>query len=169
MLIIGKIAGTQGIKGELKVFPLTDYPERFVKMREVFVGTEDKHLAMKIVYAKPHKNIFIFKFEAINDIDTAKDLKNKFLLINDADAVTLAEDNYFIHDIIGLDVYLENVTKLGIVKEIFETGSNDVYIVEGEKGQILLPALKSIITIDMSAKKIIVKNMPGLLEGAEEA
>lgn len=168
LLTIGKITGTHGLKGDLKILPLTDYPERYFNLKQVFVGNENKHQCMEIEKVSKHKNFYLFKFKAIADINDAEHLKNDFLLIKEEDAVVLPEDTFFIHDIIGLEAYLNNGSYLGKVKEVIETGSNDVYVINGEAGEKLIPALKDVVSIDLKNKKIIVNDMPGLLKDAEE-
>jgi len=168
LLIIGKITGTHGLKGDLKVLPLTDFPERYNNMKEVFVGNEQNYQKLEVESVKKHKSFYLFKFKTHDDIDKAKVLKNTFLLINEEDAVELPEDTFFIHDVIGLDVYLKNGEFLGKLKEVFQTGSNDVYVVAGENGEKLIPALKDIVKIDLVNKKMLVDDMPGLLSEAEE-
>jgi len=167
LIRIGKITGTHGLRGDVKVMPLTDFPERFFNMEKVMLGNETDFSVYFIEYVKNHKGYFLFKFRTIDDANSALFLKNKFLLIENEEAVKLPKDTYYIHEIIGLDVYIEDGRHIGKVLDIFRTGSNDVYVV-GEN-EILIPALKDIIKIDIENNKMVVKDMPGLFSSPEEA
>lgn len=169
MLVIGKITSPHGIKGDVRVYPLTDYPDRYFEMKEILVGDEENNTSYKITKVSKHKNIYLFKFDTVNTIDDASALKNKLLVIHEKDAVVLPEDTFYIHDIVGMDVYRADETYLGKVKEIIPTGSNDVYVVKGAEGDLLIPALKAIITIDSAERKITVADLPGLFDNPEEA
>jgi 16S rRNA processing protein RimM len=91
------------------------------------------------------------------------------LLIHENDAKVLPEDTFYIHDLVEMDVYRTDETYLGKVKEIISTGSNDVYVVKGQGQEVLIPALKAIITIDITQRKIVVSDLPGLFDNPEEA
>ncbi len=149
---IGKIVNTRGIKGELKILPLTDDPKRFSKLKSLLIQNKDEVIEKKIEYLKYYKNDIYVKFDDINDLSNAEKLKEHFILIERENAIKLPKDSYFICDLIGCEVF-ENDKKLGEVVNIIPTGSNDVYIVRDEnKKEILIPALKSVV------KKISVKN-----------
>lgn len=169
MLVIGKITSPHGIKGDVRVFPLTDYPERYLEMENVLVGDEESNTSYVISKVSKHKNVYLFKFAGVDTIDGAAALKDKLLLIHEDDAVVLPEDTFYIHDLVGMEVYRTNEIYLGKVKEIISTGSNDVYVVKGKDQDVLIPALKAIITIDIAARKIIVSDLPGLFDNPEEA
>lgn len=169
MITIGKITGFHGIKGDVKVYPLTDYPERYMSMESVLIGDESNYSNYEIAKVSKHKNNYLFKFKNINSIEDAEILKNKLLFVNEKYAVALPEDTFFIHDIIGIEVYRADKTFIGKVKNVISTGSNDVYVVQSQEKEVLIPALKAIITIDALERKITVGDLPGLFDGAEEA
>ncbi|MGI6776561.1 MAG: ribosome maturation factor RimM [Acetivibrionales bacterium] len=163
-LEIGKIINTRGIKGELKVIPLTDNPERFNELEWVYVRNNDsirKYFVDRVNY---FKGFVYLKFKGLNDIETAKQLKDLYILIDRKNAVRLPEDTYFICDLIDLEVF-ENNKLLGRLKDVLRTGSNDVYVVKGERGaEILVPALKSVVKkVDIENRRIDVYLPEGLV------
>ncbi|HHW00047.1 MAG TPA: 16S rRNA processing protein RimM [Clostridiaceae bacterium] len=165
-LEIGKIINTHGVRGEVKVIPLTDNIERFDDLEWVFVdrsGNLERHNVLGVKY---FRDLVILKLEGINNMNEAETLKGLFLLVDRENAVKLPEDTYFICDIIGCEVLEENGNTLGIVEDVLQTGSNDVYVVKGHNGrEILIPALKSVVLeVLIEEKKIIVKIPEGLID-----
>lgn len=165
-LEIGKITNTHGVKGEVKVFPLTDDVKRFELLKQVYIERENKLEVYNIERVSYFKGLAIIKLKEINDMDSAKLLKDKLLKIDRKDAVKLPENSYFICDLIGASVYEENGNHLGILKDIIKTGSNDVYMVENVNSKpILIPALKTVVRdISVENKKITVMLPKGLID-----
>ena len=163
-LEIGKIVNTYGIKGYVKVIPLTDDLMRFKKLRTVYLEYQNKLIEVPIEDVSYSKNFVLLKFKGLQDINLVEKYKNCYLKVNRKDAVKLPENSYFIVDLIGLEVYTEDGRFLGKIEDIFKTGSNDVYVVKNELGkQILLPAIASVIKqIDLSQRKVIVNLIKGL-------
>jgi len=165
LLEIGQIINTYGIKGFLKVVPLTDDVKRFEKLESIYIE-KNKTLEKKIIeQVKYHKNLVLLKVKEIDDIDQALVYKNCYLKIDRKDAVELPEDSYFIVDLIGVEVYTQEEELLGSIVDVFPTGSNDVYVVKDNLGkQILLPAIGEVIKqVDISNKKMIIKLIEGLI------
>lgn len=172
-LQIGKIITTHGIKGEVKVLPLTDDPTRFEIIKNIIIeekNTVDPKIIknskeLSIENVKYFKDKVILKFKSIDDIETAEALRNVYLLVNRKDAVKLPENHYFICDLVGCMVYDENASELGKLVNIFPTGSNDVYVVRNRSGEeILIPAIKSVVkSVDIDNKIIKVELPEGLL------
>ena len=163
-LQIGKIVKTHGTKGEVKVIPLTDNIERFKNLQNIFIEKEGVLEQFHILSYKNFKNNLIIKFESINNMDEASKLMNKFLLIHRKHSVK-PEGSHFICDIIGCNVYLEDESCIGQVKDVIKTGSNDVYVVKDEmkSKEILVPALKSVVKkISIEERKIVVVLPEGL-------
>ena len=156
-LQIGKIVSAQGIKGEVRVIPLTDDPKRFEDLKWLYVdknGSTDKYHLEGVKYLK---NLVVLKLKGIDNAEAAETLRDSFLLIDRKDAVKLPENSYFICDLIGIRVIDENGQVLGELKNILQTGSNDVYLVKSENGrEILLPALKSVVR-EISMEEMIMK------------
>ena len=164
-LEIGQIVNSYGIKGFFKVVPFTDDITRFDDLDSIYIE-KNKKLEKKVIEeVKYHKNLVLLKIRGIDDINDTEQYKNCILKIDRADAVELPEDTYFITDLIGIEVYTEENQLLGNITDIFPTGSNDVYVVKNELGkQILLPAIGEVIkNVDIQAKKVIVKLIPGLI------
>lgn len=164
-LRVGVIASTHGLKGEVKVFPTTDEPERFRKLKKVFLDTGKEYLPLKIKSVKFFKNQVILKFDEFQDINEVEKYRGKDLLIDREQALPLAENENFIVDLINMDVYDEEEQRLGTLTDVLQTGANDVYVVETEEGkEILLPAIPScILEVDVEAAKMIVRIPEGLL------
>jgi 16S rRNA processing protein RimM len=160
LISIGKIVGTQGNKGEVKVLPLTDFPERFKKLEEVYLGEKRK---VQIKGVRYHKGKIILKFSGCDSLGEALQLKGEMLRLEEKDAVKLPEGFYFIHDIIGLDVFALEGKHLGKVKEIFSTPSNDVYVIKNEAKELLIPATKEVVKeINLKEKRMEINLMKGL-------
>ena len=158
---IGKIVNTYGIKGQLKIVPYTDNIKRFEKLKKIYIN-EKEYLIENVKYLK---NLVILKLQEINTIEQAEKYRNLYIYIDKKDAIKLPKDTYFIRDLIGIEVYTNDGEKLGIIDDIFKTGSNDVYVVKNSLGkQILLPAISSVIEkIDLENKKVIVNLIKGLI------
>jgi 16S rRNA processing protein RimM len=152
-LAVGQIINTHGIKGEVKVYPLTDDAKRFRKLETVYIDG----IQRKISWCKIQPDTVILKIEGIETPEEAYKYKDKYIEIKRENAVKLENDRYFVADIIGSRVIDENNKELGNVFDVIVTGSNDVYWVKG-KEEVLVPALKSvIIKMDMENKLIIIK------------
>ena len=165
-LEIGQIVNTYGIKGFVKVVPFTDDITRFEKLKSVYIDIKGNLQEFTIEEVKYSKNMVLLKFKEIPDINEAERYRNYYLKIDRENAIKLPEDTYFIADLLGLDVYVQETNELlGKVDDIFPTGSNDVYVVKNELGkQILLPGTKEVIkVIDVENGKILVNLIQGLV------
>jgi len=162
---IGKIVAPFGIRGELKIFSLSDIPDRFAQLDSIFVGPD--HAPRKITAVRPYKgDMFVMKFADIDDATTAETLRNLDLSIPLDKLAQLPPDSYYQHDILGLRVAILNGREIGTIIEIMETGSNDVYVVKGEDNkQILLPAIKDVVKqVDLIRRMMYIEPMAGLLD-----
>ena len=165
-LEVGQIVNYYGIKGFFKVVPFTDDITRFDDLKTIYIEKNKKLEEKEIEEVKYHKHLVLLKLKGIDDINDTEQYKNCILKIDRKDAVELPDNSYFITDMIGINVYTEEDVLLGTLVDIFPTGSNDVYVVKDELGkQILLPAIGEVIkNVDVKAKKMIVKLIPGLVE-----
>lgn len=165
-LRVGVISSTHGVRGEVKVFPTTDDPKRFKKLKTVMLDTGREKLTLNIEQVKFFKNMVILKFKEFNDINEIEKYKGKDLLINRDQAVKLAPNENFIVDLIGLKVMTDEGVEFGTLKDVMETGANDVYIIDGNDGkEYLFPAIKQcILNIDLEAGVITVHILDGLLD-----
>ncbi len=163
---VGQIVNTFGIKGLFKVKAFTDELERFEELKTVYICKKDEMKLVEIEGVQYHKNMVLLKIKGIDTLEEAEKYKGLFLKIDRKDAKKLPEGTYFIADLIGLDVYTDEQKYLGKVDDIFQTGSNDVYVVKDEMGkQVLLPGIPDVIKIvDLDNEKIIVHLLKGLVE-----
>lgn len=160
---VGQIVNTFGIKGEVKVTPFTDDINRFDSLEKVYVKTKKEEKLYNIENVRYHKNMVLLKLENVNTMEDAEMLRNAFLEIDREEAIPLEEGTYFIADLIGLDVYTDEQEFLGKVEDIYNTGSNDIYVVKNELGkQILLPGIEEVIKKVKLDDRIIVHLIPGL-------
>lgn len=164
-LQVGVITQTHGIKGEVKVFPTTDDAARFKKLKEVTMDTGRERLVMEIEGVKFFKQFAILKFKGFDSINDVEKYKNAKLYVTRDKAVKLKKDEYFIADLIGMDVVTEDGEPFGSLKDVMATGANDVYVVEcKDKTEVLLPAIRECVReIDMEQGRITVHIMDGLL------
>lgn len=164
-LEIGQIVNTFGIKGMVKVKPFTDDISRFDELKKIYIKTKNNKEEYEIEQVKYHKNMVLIKLKGIETPEQANLLRDSYLIINREDAKPLEKDTYYIVDLIGLQVYTDEGKLLGILEDIFNTGSNDIYVVKDELGkQILLPAIKEVIKeVDIENKKIIIHLIKGLV------
>lgn len=160
---IGQIVNTSGLKGLLKVNLFTDEFEKFDK---ILIEKNKELIEYEIEDVRYHKNQAIVKFKGINDIDTAEKFRNCFLKVRRNENEQLPEDTYYIVDLIGLEVYLDTGEKFGRLKEVFpvHSGNHDIYVVETEKKDILLPAIGEVIKdVDIKRGRIVVHLLEGLV------
>ena len=154
-IVIGRVGAAHGIHGELRIIPLTDFPERFPALREVMVGDELLHIES----VKPQGKNFLMRFREYAVREDAQRLTGRLLTVARAEAAPLDEGEYYVFDIVGLTVYDEEDNELGTVENVLRTGSNDVYAVRSEDGrEILIPALRKVVrTIDVPNGRMTVR------------
>ncbi len=161
---IGVISSTHGIRGEVKVFPTTDDVKRFKKKMEVFMDTGDGDKLLRVESVKFFKQMVILKFYEYDSINDIERYKGKSLYVSRKNAIPLKEGEYYIADLIGMTVIEDTGELLGTLKDVIETGANDVYEVTMQDGNtILLPAIREcIIKINPEEKEMTVHVMEGL-------
>ena len=166
LLQVGIIASTHGVRGEVKVYPTTDDPRRFRRLKEVVLDTGREKLNLEIEGVKFFKQFVILKFKGLDNINDIEKYRQKSLYVTSKNAVRLQRDEYFIADLIGLKVQDEDGKELGTVKDVIETGANDVYEVEMADGKsLLLPAIKQcILNVDVENGTMQVHVLEGLLD-----
>ena len=166
LLQVGAITQPHGIHGEVKVFPTTNDVKRFKKLKEVILDTGRDQKVLEIEGVKFFKQYAILKFKGYDNINDIEKYKGKPLLVTRENAVKLGRDEYFIADLIGIEVYDEDGKYLGVLQKVIETGANDVYEVKFEDGrEVLFPAIRQcILDVDMENRKMKVHIMDGLLD-----
>ena len=163
-LELGQIVNVKGLKGEVKVNPFTENIDRFEELKIVLIKFKNENKEFEIEKVGYHKNQVILKFKGINTVEEAEKLRNSYILINRNDLEPLEEGVYYITDLLGLEVYTEDGTLLGKVDDIYNTGSNDIYVVKDDLGkQKLLPGIPEVLkNVDLEHGKIIVNLIEGL-------
>lgn len=166
LITIGKVQKTHGVKGEIKIGPLTDHPERFSDLRRVYLTSargESRECAVRSVRYMDGTPVLSLK--GYDDPETARELNGWLVQVPQEETVPLPEGQYYWFELIGMEVLTESGEKLGTIVDIFETGSNDVYVMKAGKREVYLPATKEVIRqIDRAAKRMVIHVMEGLLD-----
>ncbi len=178
LLQVGVITSTHGLKGEVKVFPTTDDARRFEKLKSVWLDAGEGNVELEVSQARFFKNLVILKFKGIDSINDIEKYKGKGLFVTRENAVECGEGEYFIADLIGIEAVTEDGQVLGKVKDVIQTGANDVYVVQvpedspfaprvpGGRGELLLPAIRDcVLDVDIGRGRMAVRLMAGLLDG----
>ena len=165
MFQVGVISSTHGVRGEVKVYPTTDDVKRFKKLKEAILDTGREQKLLEIETVKFFKQFVILKFKGIDSINDIEKYKGKSLLVDREHAVKLKKDEYFIADMIGMHVVTEDGQAFGTLKEVIETGANDVYIIGTEEhGDVLVPAIKQcILDVDIENSTMRIHLLEGLV------
>ncbi len=165
LLQIGTVTTTHSLKGEVKVFPLTDDVKRFDDLKEAVLIQKNKQIPVNKERVKYFKNLVIVKFREFNDISEVEGLRGAGLFVSRKNAVRLKENEYFETDLIGMDVFDEDETRIGRLEEVIHTGANDVYSVKTEDGRdILIPAIRQcILEVDTDSGRMKVHLLEGLV------
>lgn len=162
---IGQIVSTQGLKGEVRVYSYTDDIYRFDDLETFYLGKdlENKWIVEKVRYKG---NMVIMKIKGIDTVEEAEKLKNKFMYVSREEGRELEEGEFFISDMIGIDVYTVDGQHVGVLDDVLQYAANDVYVVKGaENKEYMIPAmLKFVPTIDMSERKMIIDPIAGMLD-----
>lgn len=160
-IVIGRVGAPHGVRGEARVVPMTDFPERFEGMSDVLI--DDKSVGIE--HVRYHNDKIIIKFKGCDSRDDAQKLTGKMLSVPRSEAMPLNEGEYYTFDIIGLLVFDDNGEYLGKVVNVLETGSNDVYVARDDNGsETLIPALKSVVKeINLKDSRMVV-SMPEVIE-----
>lgn len=163
-VVMGKLRKPHGIRGEMVMTVLTDFPDLLDPGQEVFVGEDYQPLTVRSV--RWHRDDILIAFEEYEDRDLVGVHRNRLLFLAVEELPELPEEEYFFHEMIGLKVVTDTGRELGTLAEILDTGANDVYVVQQEgKGDILLPATEEVILeIDLEENKMTVHLLPGLVE-----
>ena len=165
LLQVGVITQPHGVRGEVKVFPTTDDPVRFKKLKKVILDTGKEKLDLEVEHVKFFKQFVIVKFKEFDNINDIERYKRCPLLVTRENAVSLEEDEFFVADMIGMKVITEDGTEFGTLSDVMETGANDVYVIDSkEHGEVLMPAIKEcVLNVDMESGIITVHLMNGLI------
>lgn len=159
-IIIGKVLSPRGNKGKIKVEVATDFPERFSKSSNIYVNKQP----VTIESVEWHSGKVIIKLDTINSIKDAEKLRGQYLEIHRDQPYQLPEDSYYHFQLIGLEVQTINGDVLGKITDILTGSSNDIYVVSGDRGEILVPAIEDIIkSVNLKEGILIIEPIEGLL------
>ena len=163
---VGAITQTHGIRGEVKVFPMTDDVSRFKNMKELILDTGKEQIVLEVTSARPQKNLVILKFKGIDNINDVEKYRKKSLYVTRENAVKLKKDEYFIADLIGMKVSTDEGEELGTLSDVMQTGANDVYVISTTDGEeVLVPAIRDCIRdVNVEQGQMCVHLLPGLLD-----
>lgn len=162
---VGVITSPHGIHGDVNVFPTTDDPTRFGKIKEVILDDHHEKIKLTIKKASLHKNMVILGFKEFKDINEVEKYRKCELFVTRENAIPLEEGEYYIADLMGLSVFSDDGRMLGTLTDVLQTGANDVYVVSKDNKELLIPAIKDCIKeISLEEKKMQVHLLPGLEE-----
>ena len=165
-LQVGIITATHGLKGEVKVYPTTDDPGRFRRLKKVILDNGKVSVDLEIESVKYFKQFVILKFKGLDDIEQVEKYRKASLYVTRDNAVRLKKDEFFIADLIDMKVVNEDGSPLGTLRDVITTGANDVYeVVLDEGGTVLIPAIKEcILDVDVENAVMRVHLLEGLLD-----
>lgn len=160
---VGRIVNTHGLKGDVKIYSYTDYPERFEEIDYVYDDEGKKYMLERVKY---HKSMPIIKLQTVDSIDDAEKMRGVTLYIDEENLRELEEDEYMISDLVGLQAFTESGNPLGEVVNVLQYTANDIYVIHSSDGkEYLVPALKEFVpVIDIENKKMIINEIKGLLD-----
>jgi 16S rRNA processing protein RimM len=167
-LLIGEVLRPHGIRGELKIRVLTDYPERLAQLEHIYVGhdaTTNDATRYRVQHIRPQNEFGLLKLEGVNTRDQADLLRNLYVMVALENAVPLEEGEFYVFQLIGLNVQTVDGQQLGRLTDVLATGANDVYVVDSPTyGEILIPALSdTILDTNLDAGTVIVRLPEGTL------
>jgi 16S rRNA processing protein RimM len=153
-----------GVRGEVVVEVLTDFPERLAQLKRVYLGDEQNATPATVRSCRGNGDTVLMAFEDFPDRTAVEALRDQLVQVPLAEAAPLPEDTYYPHQLVGLDVVTTSGDDLGRLSDVLFTPANDVYVVTGPRGEVLLPAIRQVIKqIDLAAGRMVVELIPGLL------
>lgn len=167
-IIVGQVRRPHGIRGEVRVEVLTDYPERLLQREYLYLAhhrSPDSVAPYPVESIRPHKGVLLVKLGGVEDRDAAEKLRGMLVQVPLEEAVPLEEGEYYHFQVIGMEVETEEGEWLGRVADVLGTSAHDVFIVHGPRGEILLPAIDDVVLeLDTDKGQMIVHLLPGILE-----
>jgi len=166
LLLVGKVLRPHGLEGKLRILSYAESPKSFLRPGTVILKTEKGvSREFRVSSVKPHKNVLLLKLEDLNSPEEAEEYRGAGIYIRKSLLVRDGEDEFFWHEIIGLQVYLNSGEYVGEIREIFRTGSNDIYVARKGGKETLIPAIHDVVQeIDLVARKMIINPLEGLLD-----
>ena len=166
MFVIGKILKPHGVKGSVKAEVITSFPGHFLELKTVYIEHENQKQAYSIEEARLSDRFVFLKFSEINDHDQAEKLRNHYIYIEQKDLMPLNEDEYYIHDLIGLKVFDEHGVFIGTIRDVWTYSANDIYVLDTDDGQEkLIPAIKQVVkSVNLKERTMVIHSMEGMLD-----
>jgi len=166
LIVIGHVIRPHGVTGLLRIVSYAESRETFLEAGSVFLKTVKKELYEKGVDSiQPHRSFFYLRLSGLDSAEQAEAFRGAEILISKDSLKKEDEDEFFWHELLGMEVYLTTGEYLGVVREIFPTGSNDVYVVEHEGKEYLIPAIHQVVReMDVSQRRMVISPMKGLLD-----
>ena len=160
---IGRILRPHGTCGEVRVLPLTEFPERFLGLKKVLVGDRSEHRQYDVTAASLHGKVVLVRLCGVDTREAAESLRGMSMMVPQSETVELPPDHYFIYEVVGMQCFKSNGDLVGVVKDVLQAGANDVYVVEGGGGVHLVPAVKAVVKeIDVTARRMVVDWIDGM-------
>ena len=165
-LAIARIVASYGVRGEVKANVLTDFPERFRHLKAVFVG--DKLIRYDVLSARVRRGQVYLRLAGCETVEAAEKLRGQLVQVPVEEAHPLPEDHYYWHQILDLEVVTDQGEHLGRIVDILDLPANDVYVVEGPYGEVLVPAIEDVVVeVDPARGRMVIKLLPGMVERPE--
>lgn len=164
---LGEVVGPFGVKGELKVVPLTDFPERLARLPDAtFLGRDGARRRFPVRGVRYHKGMALFSLAGVDTVEAAEVLRGSHLVIPASQRTPLPANSFYVDDLIGVRVRTEDGRDLGSIRAVHKNPANDVY----DTGEVLIPALKRVVLqVDLQKRSMVIRPLPGMLDDAEEA
>ena len=160
-VVVGRVVGAWGLRGEVKVEVMTDFPDRLSPLEEVHIDG----YPVAIERSRAHKQRVILKLATVDSVEAAEKLRGRFLEIPETKLRSLPQDQYYQFELMGLEVWTTGAKLLGQITDILPTGSNDVFVVQGERGELLIPAIDSVVKrVEPDRGRLIVELIQGLFQ-----
>jgi len=170
-VVLGRVTAPHGIRGELRVVPTTDFPERLSRLRHaLMISGGGAPVRVTVVRARSHKRFVLLKIEGCDSLEAAERFRGCELAVPRSEAAPLPEGSYYVFDIVGLEARTEGGTPLGRVSEVLHTPANDVYVVSDDEGlrggrELLIPAIREVVVdIDLEGGTLTIRPLPGMLD-----
>jgi len=159
---VGRITRTHGVKGEVAVLPLSDIGSRFEPGSTIFLD-ERQDRPLTVASSRPHRQRLLVAFQGVGDRTAAEELRGHYVFVPSSSAPPLPAGEYWSYDLIGCEVRTEEGRLLGTVREVIHGPANDVWVAQGQGGEVLIPALKDVVhQVDTAGRRIVVRDVPGL-------
>lgn len=164
-LVIGRIASAVGLRGAVKALVMTDFPDRFGLLETIYLGDELAPHRIRSYELRRKGQHVVLRFQECQDREQAERLRGKLIWIPSALAMPLPEGQYYVHQLLGLEVETEEGERLGALKEVLFPGGNDVYVVGDGEHEVLIPALRDVILqVNLAVRRMVVRIPEGLRE-----